>query len=45
MCRRGNDSKLATDFLIDKCGVTNCINVEGGIAAYSKEVDPKIPFY
>ena len=45
MCRRGNDSRLATELLINKCGVTNCVNVEGGIEQYSKEVDKKVPLY
>ena len=45
MCRRGNDSKLATEFLINECGVKNCINVEGGIEAYSKQVDKTLPTY
>jgi len=31
MCRRGNASKEATQFLVDKMGVKNVVNVEGGI--------------
>ena len=45
MCRRGNDSKLATQFLVEKCGLENCVNVEGGITAYAKEVDKTLPIY
>ena len=45
MCRRGNDSKLATQFLVKQCGLENCLNVEGGIEAYTKEVDKTLPTY
>ena len=45
MCRRGNDSRKATELLLKNCGATNAINVEGGIEAYSREIDPTLPLY
>jgi rhodanese-related sulfurtransferase len=43
MCRRGNASKETTNFLLNH-GVTNCINVEGGMNALSL-IDEKFPLY
>jgi rhodanese-related sulfurtransferase len=45
MCRRGNASKEATDFLLTKCNVKNVINVQGGITEYITKVDPSLPLY
>lgn len=36
MCRRGVDSKDLTDKLLKDANLTNCVNVEGGISAWSK---------
>ena len=44
MCRRGIDSKEATDFLVREKTLKNVVNVEGGLNAYSK-IDPNTPFY
>jgi rhodanese-related sulfurtransferase len=43
MCRRGNASKEAVNFLL-QMGITNTVNIEGGINAYS-QLDPLIPLY
>jgi rhodanese-related sulfurtransferase len=45
MCRRGNASKEATDFLLNKCNITNVVNVQGGITEYITKVDPSLPLY
>lgn len=44
MCRRGNDSKVATQTLID-CKVSHPINIEGGIDAIRSDLDPSLPIY
>ena len=44
MCRRGNASKEATEVMI-KMGLTNAINVEGGIDAIRAELDKNLPEY
>ena len=44
MCRRGNASKEATDFLLN-LGIKNIMNVQGGITEYAKEVDKTLPIY
>jgi len=43
MCRRGNASKTAVNLMLSM-GITNCINVLGGINNYSN-YDPNIPLY
>ena len=45
MCRRGNASKEATEFLLKECDIHNIQNVEGGITEYIKKVDPSLPLY
>ena len=44
MCHGGTRSGRATTFLIGE-GFTNARNMTGGIAAWSREVDPSIPQY
>lgn len=44
MCHGGTRSGHATRFLIGE-GFTNVRNLIGGIAAWSREVDPSIPQY
>ena len=44
MCRRGVDSKDLTDKLL-QAGLNNVVNVEGGISAWSKQIDASIPYY
>ncbi|CAD8048466.1 unnamed protein product [Paramecium sonneborni] len=41
MCRRGNNSRLACEFLKDK--IHNIYNIIGGIDLYAKLYDPKMP--
>jgi len=45
MCRRGNASKEATEFLLTKCNIKNVINVQGGITEYILKVDSSLPLY
>lgn len=45
MCRRGNASKEATEFLLNKCNIKNVINVQGGITEYILKVDTTLPLY
>lgn len=45
MCRRGNASKEATEFLLNKCQLKNVVNVIGGITEYINKVDPSLPLY
>ena len=51
MCRRGVDSKDLTDKLLrgneekNVVALQNVINVEGGISAWSKQIDSAIPYY
>lgn len=45
MCRRGNASKEATEFLLNKCNIKNVINVQGGITEYILKVDTNLPLY
>ena len=45
MCRRGNASKEASDFLLNQCKVSNIVNVQGGITEYITKVDPSLPLY
>jgi len=45
MCRRGNASKEAVEFLVKECDLKNVVNVEGGITEYVKKVDKTMPIY
>ncbi len=45
MCRRGNASKEATEFLLNKCELKNVVNVQGGITEYIVKVDNSLPLY
>ena len=44
LCRSGNRSLQATMWLLQK-GFKNVKNVEGGILAWSQEIDPSVPQY
>lgn len=44
ICRRGNDSILATQILRES-GFQNVFNVSGGLTAWSSTVDPAFPMY
>jgi len=43
-CHYGGRSSTATDFLLHQ-GFKNVHNLRGGIAAWSKEIDPSVPTY
>ena len=45
MCRRGNASKEATEFLLNKCNIINVVNVQGGITEYITKIDSTLPIY
>ena len=45
MCRRGNASKEAVEFLVNNCDIKNVLNVEGGMTEYVAKVDPSLPIY
>jgi len=44
LCRSGNRSLQATLWLLQN-GFTRVKNVEGGILAWSDEIDPTVPKY
>ena len=44
LCHHGSRSQRAVEFLHEK-GFTNVKNLVGGIEAWSKRVDPKVPRY
>lgn len=44
LCHHGNRSRSAAEFL-RKSGFDKAFNVSGGIDAWSKRVDPKVPRY
>ncbi|RMA93062.1 rhodanese-like domain-containing protein [Hydrogenothermus marinus] len=44
LCRSGNRSLQATIWLLQK-GYKNVKNVDGGILAWSQEIDPSVPQY
>ncbi|KAH3900230.1 Uba4p SCDLUD_003201 [Saccharomycodes ludwigii] len=45
ICRRGNDSRLATRLLKDQFEIPNVKDVIGGFFRYIDEIDPQIPKY
>ena len=45
MCRKGNASKEATEFLINKYNLNNIFNIQGGITEYITKIDPSLPLY
>ena len=45
MCRRGNASKEATEFLLNNLDIKNIQNVLGGITEYISKVDNTLPLY
>ncbi|MCP1728633.1 rhodanese-related sulfurtransferase [Natronospira proteinivora] len=44
LCHHGIRSAMAADFL-ERNGFERVLNLEGGIDAWSREVDPQIPRY
>ena len=45
LCRKGNDSKEASEYVIKELGEKNVVNVEGGIDKYAQVIDPDLPTY
>ncbi len=45
MCRSGKRSATAINALETQFGFTNLANLEGGILAWSDEIDPSVPQY
>lgn len=43
-CHHGNRSRRVGDFLLQN-GFTKVLNVAGGIAAWSADIDPSVPMY
>ena len=44
MCHTGGRSAQVEDWLLSQ-GYSNALNLEGGIAAWSAEIDPNVPSY
>ncbi|MDE2253214.1 MAG: sulfurtransferase [Betaproteobacteria bacterium] len=44
MCRTGGRSMQVANFLLQS-GFSNVYNLQGGITAWSREVDPSVPTY
>ena len=44
MCRSGARSQVAAEFLFNQ-GFTGVSNLAGGILAWAREIDPKLPTY
>lgn len=45
MCRKGNASKEATEYMLKTLEIKNIQNVQGGITEYTQKVDPSLPIY
>ena len=44
-CKSGRRSHMAVLFLQQQHGFENLYNLDGGILAYAKDIDPSIPLY
>lgn len=44
VCRRGNDSQRVAQLLKDS-GITNVVDVVGGLQAWAEEADPSFPWF
>ncbi len=44
-CHHGGRSQKVIDYLTREHGFSNLLNLEGGIEAWSQEIDPKVPRY
>lgn len=44
LCRRGNDSQRAVQFL-HKAGFTSAKDIIGGLEGWARDVDPNLPMY
>jgi rhodanese-related sulfurtransferase len=45
MCRKGNESKKATEKILNEMEFANVYNVEGGLEEITKEIDSDLPSY
>jgi adenylyltransferase/sulfurtransferase len=45
MCRRGNESKICSNHLVEQGYGGKVFNILGGLDAYSAKVDPEMPMY
>ncbi|KAK9378219.1 uncharacterized protein V2V93DRAFT_376519 [Kockiozyma suomiensis] len=45
ICRYGNDSRTAVKWITENLGATQTYNVTGGLAAWSRKIDPEFPEY
>ena len=45
MCRKGNASKEATEYVLNHMKYTNVYNVEGGIEQIIQKIDGSLPMY
>lgn len=45
MCRKGNASKEATEYILNNLQITNVKNVQGGIQEYIEKIDSSLPLY
>ncbi len=44
ICHHGIRSLQVQNYLA-RCGITNTINLDGGVEAWAREVDPSMPLY
>ncbi|MHB8745755.1 MAG: rhodanese-like domain-containing protein [Gammaproteobacteria bacterium] len=44
ICHHGVRSRAVASYL-EQAGFTNVVNLSGGVAAWAREVDPKMPVY
>ena len=45
MCRKGNESKKATEKILKETEFVNVYNVEGGLEEITREIDADLPSY
>ncbi|KAJ1797664.1 hypothetical protein LPJ56_006940, partial [Coemansia sp. RSA 2599] len=45
VCRRGNVSQMAVQFIREKLGYEQCFDIAGGLIAWQREVDAEFPAY
>ncbi|KAB7627396.1 sulfurtransferase [Alkalilimnicola sp. S0819] len=45
ICHHGGRSLTVAEFLVDHAGFTDVHNLTGGMDAWSREVDPRVPRY
>ncbi|KAJ2787577.1 hypothetical protein GGI15_000600 [Coemansia interrupta] len=45
VCRRGNLSQMAVQYIRDQLGYEQCFDIAGGLVAWQREVDAEFPAY